>query len=97
MLGAIVPAQDVRIGLEMPAAEETRPYLRQANRIAGFPEVFAPVCRSCGTGVALEWSDTELHAVHSGRILLVHMEFPKRQEVAAALDQIDGEIDVLIL
>jgi hypothetical protein len=40
--------------MQMASVEEKCPHCGKVNRIDGFSEVFAFVCRYCGQGVAVE-------------------------------------------
>ena len=49
----MIPPEDIqRVVMEMPSVEETCPHCGKLNRIDGFSQVFAFVCRFCGEGVA---------------------------------------------
>lgn len=51
--GAVIQPDEVqRVVMEMPSVEETCPHCGKVNRIEGFSQVFAFVCRHCGQGVA---------------------------------------------
>ena len=51
---AIVSKEEAaRIVLEMESVDEVCPHCGKVNRIDGFSEVFAFICRHCGQGVSI--------------------------------------------
>jgi hypothetical protein len=58
LCGSRHPPEDVqRVVMKMPSVEETCPHCGKVNRIDGFAELFAFVCRFFGRGVNIASAD----------------------------------------